>query len=120
VLADFRVYLNTFLLNSNIHYKLNMLGLILTTTAVTNPLIASYVTADVVHTAKEAFGRFQSAEYYFLKSCDWYSRFFDGLSHAGPALSRCNRCSCIGPRTSGGPAPWCLNRLFILPDTPCA
>jgi len=32
VLADFRVYLNTFLLKSNIHYKLNMLGLILTTT----------------------------------------------------------------------------------------
>jgi len=32
VLADFRVYLNTFLLKSYIHYKLNMLGLILTTT----------------------------------------------------------------------------------------
>jgi len=27
-------------------------------------------------------------------------------SHAvssGPALSRCNRCSCIGPRASGAP-----------------
>jgi len=22
---------------------------------------------------------------------------------AGPALSRCNRCSCIGPRASGAP-----------------
>jgi len=32
VLTDFRVYLNTFLLKSNIHCKLNMLGLILTTT----------------------------------------------------------------------------------------
>jgi len=32
VLADFRVYLNTFLLKSYIHFKLNMLGLILTTT----------------------------------------------------------------------------------------
>jgi len=32
VLVDFRVYLNTFLLKSYIHYKLNMLGLILTTT----------------------------------------------------------------------------------------
>jgi len=30
-----------------------------------------------------------------------------------PALSRCNRCSCIGPRTSGGPAAWCLGRSFI-------
>ena len=29
---------------------------------------------------------------------------------AGPAL---RRCSCIGPRASGGPAPWCLSRLFI-------
>jgi len=29
---------------------------------------------------------------------------------AGPALSR---RSCIGPRASGGPAPWCLSRLFI-------
>jgi len=38
----------------------------------------------------------------------------------GPALSRCNRCSCIGPRASVGPAPWCLGRLFILPYTPCA
>jgi len=26
--------------------------------------------------------------------------------------SRCNWCSCIGPRASGGPAPWCLGRLF--------
>jgi len=31
----------------------------------------------------------------------------------GPALSRCNRCSCIGPRASEGPAPWCLVMLFI-------
>jgi len=31
----------------------------------------------------------------------------------GPALCRCNRYSCIGPRPSGGPAPWCLGRLFI-------
>jgi len=23
----------------------------------------------------------------------------------GTALSRCNRCNCVGPRTSGGPAP---------------
>jgi len=27
---------------------------------------------------------------------------------SGPALSRCNQCSCIGPRAYGGPAPWCL------------
>ena len=33
---------------------------------------------------------------------------------AGPALSRCNRCSCIGPRASGASAPWWLCRLFIL------
>jgi len=33
--------------------------------------------------------------------------------HSGPALSRCNRCDCIGPRASGGSAPWCLRRLFI-------
>jgi len=42
------------------------------------------------------------------------------FSHTGRALCRCNRCSCTGPRASGGPAPWCLGRLFILPDTPCA
>jgi len=28
----------------------------------------------------------------------------------GPALSR---CGCTGPRTSGGPTPWRLGRLFI-------
>jgi len=28
----------------------------------------------------------------------------------GPAWGRCNRCSCIGSRTSGGSAPWCLGR----------
>jgi len=32
---------------------------------------------------------------------------------AGPASSRCNRCGCIGPLASGGPAPWWLGRLFI-------
>jgi len=32
---------------------------------------------------------------------------------AGPALSLCNRCGCIGPRASVGPAPCCLGRLFI-------
>jgi len=31
----------------------------------------------------------------------------------GPAFSRFNRCSCIGPPPSGCPAPWCLGRLFI-------
>jgi len=31
----------------------------------------------------------------------------------GPALSQCNRCGCIGPRASEGPAPWRLGRLFI-------
>jgi len=31
----------------------------------------------------------------------------------GRTLSQWNRCSCIGPRTSGGPAPWWLGRLFI-------
>jgi len=31
----------------------------------------------------------------------------------GPALGRCIRCSCIGPRASGGPAPWWSDRLFI-------
>jgi len=25
--------------------------------------------------------------------------------YPGPALSRCNRCSCIGPRAAGGPVP---------------
>jgi len=40
-------------------------------------------------------------------------RFCDILSRAGPALSRCNRCSCIGPRAYGGPRPWCLGRMFI-------
>jgi len=34
-------------------------------------------------------------------------------SYTGPALSRCNRCNCIGPRASGGPAPWCSGSLFI-------
>jgi len=29
------------------------------------------------------------------------------MLQTGPALSRCNRCSCIGP------ALWCLGRLFI-------
>jgi len=32
---------------------------------------------------------------------------------SGSALSRCNRCGCIGPHDSGGPAPWWLGRLFI-------
>jgi len=32
----------------------------------------------------------------------------------GPALSR---CSCIGPRASGGPSPWWLDRLFIFVQT---
>jgi len=27
---------------------------------------------------------------------------------------------CIGPRSSGGPAPWWLGSVNILPDTPCA
>jgi len=31
----------------------------------------------------------------------------------GPAWNRCNRCDCIGPRASGGPALWWLGRLFI-------
>ena len=38
MLADFHVYLNTFLLKSYIHYKLNMLGLILTTTSLPPPV----------------------------------------------------------------------------------
>jgi len=32
----------------------------------------------------------------------------DGVAYIvqpGPALSRYNRCGCIGPRTSGGPVP---------------
>jgi len=32
---------------------------------------------------------------------------------SGPALSRCNRCGCIGPRALGSPAPCWLGRLFI-------
>ena len=32
--------------------------------------------------------------------------------HQGRSLSRCNPCGCIGPRASGGPAPWWLDRLF--------
>jgi len=41
--------------------------------------------------------------------------FFHGFAVVltGPALSRCNRCSCIGPLAFGDPAPWCLGRLFI-------
>jgi len=38
-----------------------------------------------------------------------------------PALRQCNRCSCIGPRVSGGPAPyggWA--GYSCLPDAPCA
>jgi len=42
-----------------------------------------------------------------------YNKQHGGVQSAGPALSRCNRCSCIGPRASGGPAPCCLGRLFI-------
>ena len=38
------------------------------------------------------------------------------MSPAGPALSRCNRCSCIGPRAIWGPEPWCLGRVFIFSD----
>jgi len=38
VLADFRVYLNTFLLKFYIHHKLNMLGLVLTTTSLPPPV----------------------------------------------------------------------------------
>jgi len=32
---------------------------------------------------------------------------------SGPALSQCNRCRSNELRASGGPAPWCLGRLFI-------
>ena len=39
------------------------------------------------------------------------------LVASGPTLSRYNRCSCIGHRAPGGPAPWCLGRWFVLPDS---
>jgi len=42
------------------------------------------------------------------------------LLKSGSALSRCNRCSWIGPRASGGPALWCLAGCSFSPDTPCA
>jgi len=38
----------------------------------------------------------------------------------GPALSRCNRCSCIGPRASGVPRHSVWVDYSFLPDTPCA
>jgi len=40
------------------------------------------------------------------------------VSKAGPALSQCNRCGCIGPRASAGPAPRSLGRLFTFARYP--
>ena len=36
---------------------------------------------------------------------------------AGPALSRCNRCGCIGPRFSGAPSHGGWSGCLLLPDT---
>ena len=40
--------------------------------------------------------------------------------HPGPALSRCNRCSCIGPRAPGAPRHGVWVDFSFFPDTPCA
>ena len=44
--------------------------------------------------------------HFFVADSVWYLE-------PGQDFSRCNRWSCIGSRPSGGPAPWCLGRLFI-------
>ena len=43
-----------------------------------------------------------------------------GDAEAGPALSRCNRCSCIGPRASVAPRHGVWVYCLFFPDTPCA
>jgi len=42
------------------------------------------------------------------------------LLQTGPASSRCNRCSRIGPRASGAPRHGVLVDCSFLPDAPCA
>jgi len=40
---------------------------------------------------------------YTVLPVDAWEQVLPEALYAGPALSRCNRCSCIGPRASGAP-----------------
>ena len=67
MLADFRVYLNTFFLKFYVHCKLNMLGLILTTTDVTLMLVDTYLQKCVQYTGV------------YFNPCEEQGNMFKGL-----------------------------------------